>query len=398
MSGEDTADAGERTAGGRAAWWVFWTFLKVGALSFGGPAATQGLVYTKAVVSLGWLAEEEFHRLLGMVNIIPGPNAVQMAMYIGHRRAGRWGFVLGGLAFVLPGTLISMALAAGYVRYGQTPPIEALLYGVKPVVIAVIAWSVFRLGRGLRPSPLRLALMAGAALLYAVGVNEVFVLALLGALMLAGPLGTRLSRLSGRGPAALAVPSVLALGIRMGTGPWREGVDLASLTLVFLKAGMLLFGGGTVLLAVLRTELVVGQGWLTQPQLLEAVTIGHMTPGSVLTAATFIGYLLAGWAGAVLATVAVMAPSFAMMTMAGPAMRLVERSAMVKAFLDGVTLAVVGIVAAVTVELGRDALVDPLTALMAVAGLGVLLWRPKAVLPLMLCGAAVGMVSLLSAL
>lgn len=386
-----SSDSSEEAHPNHRAWEVFWTFLKIGALSFGGPAATQGLVYAKAVAALKWLREEEFHRLLGMVNIIPGPNAVQMAMYIGRRRAGGIGFVLGGLAFVLPGALISALLAAGHVRYGGTPPVEAVLYGVKPVVIAVIAWSVLRLGRGLGPSPPRLCLMGLAAALYLAGLGEIAILGLCGLLVLGGRALQHL-RDSWSHPLAAAGSASLSLPLWAGHS---GSVDLPALTGVFLKAGLLLFGGGTLLLAVLNSELVAAQGWLTRPQLLEAVAIGHMTPGSVLTTATFIGYLLAGTAGAVGATAAVLAPSFLLMTLAGPLMRAIGRSPSAQAFLDGVTLAVVGIVAALLVELGRDALVDALTAAVALCSLALLLWRPALVLPLLACGALAGLLPLL---
>ncbi|MGH3566001.1 MAG: chromate efflux transporter [Pseudonocardia sp.] len=371
---------------------VFRVFFTVGALAFGGPAATQGLVYSKAVVQLNWISERDFLDLMGVVNLLPGPNAVEMAMHIGRMRAGRLGFLAGGLAFMLPGSVIAAFLAAAYVRYGDTPSAEAVLYGVKPVVIAVTAWAAWRLARSVGLTLPRVVAMVGALGLYLAGINETVVLLGLGVIAALVCVARERRRTDTKNA---------SVGTLLGLIPgWperattavadRSGIGMDQIALVFLKAGALMFGGGTVLLAVLRTEVVVNQGWLTEAELLEAITIGQVTPGPILTTATFVGYLLAGSAGAIVATVAALIPSFALMTLARPLIVLLRRSPPTKAFLQGVTMAAVGVVAAVTIELGGDALVDPLTIVEAVLAMTVLLWRPKLALALIFAGALAG--------
>lgn len=369
----------------RSALSVFWVFFRIGASAFGGPAATQGLVYSKLVADLKWIGEKDFLDLMGMVNVLPGPNAVEMAMHIGHKRAGRLGFLLGGLAFMLPGAVIAVVLAVIYVRYSATPSADALLYGVQPVVIGVTTWSTYRLAKSAKPSVFRVgvAVAAGAAYLFA-SLNEVLILAACGLVMLVR------ARVAARQSTAFL--PVLGVG-HLWAAADPTGVSINRLLLVFLKAGVLLFGGGSLLLAVLHNELVVNLRWLTEAQLLEAITVGQVTPGPVLNTATFIGYLLAGVPGAVVATVAVLVPSFLLMMAAGPVLRLIRRSPDLTAVLDGVTLASIGMIGAVTVQLARSALVDVLTVVLAVGALGVLLWRPKFVLPLIACGIAVGLVA-----
>lgn len=392
MSEQDAGPDQRPNGRTREAATVFRVFCTVGALSFGGPAATQGLVYNKAVVQLKWISERDFLDLMGVVNLLPGPNAVEMAMHIGRARAGRLGFLAGGLAFMLPGSVIAALLAAAYVRYGETPSVEAMLYGLKPVVIAVTAWSAWRLARSVGLAVPRVAAMTAALGLYLAGVNETVVL--LGSGLVAALV--RVVRDRGRDGAGYA--SFIAMpGFLPGvpTRVTRELVERAEigldqLALVFLKAGALMFGGGAVLLAVLRAEVVVDQGWLTEAELLEAITIGQVTPGPILTTATFVGYLLAGPAGAAVATVAALIPSFALMTLARPMIAFLRRSPPSKAFLDGVTTAAVGVIAAVTIELGGDAIVDVLTAVEAVLAMAVMLWRPKLTLALILAGGLVG--------
>ncbi len=373
---------------------VFWAFFTVGALAFGGPAATQGLVYNKAVVQLEWISERDFLDLMGVVHLLPGPNAVEMAMHIGRARAGGLGFLAGGLAFMLPGSVVAAFLAAAYLRYGDTPSAEAVLYGVKPVVIAVTGWSAWRLARSVGLTLPRVVAMVAALGLYLAGSNETVVLLGLGVIAALVCVAREQQR-TGTDTRNVSAGSLLGLvpawPERAATAlADRSGIGVDQIALVFLKAGALMFGGGTVLLAVLRAEVVVNQGWLTEAELLEAITIGQVTPGPILTTATFVGYLLAGPTGATVATVAALIPSFALMTLARPLIALLRRSPPTKAFLDGVTMAAVGVVAAVTIELGGDAIVDPLTTVEAVLAMAIMLWRPKLALALIIAGALVG--------
>lgn len=386
--GEPTEPTGR---GWREALVVFRVFATVGALAFGGPAATQGLVYSKAVVELGWISEREFLDLMGVVNLLPGPNAVEMAMHIGRTRAGRLGFFAGGLAFMIPGSVIAALLAVAYLRYGQTPSAEAVLYGIKPVAIAVTAWSAWRLARSLGLKLPRLALMVLALGLYLASLNETLILLGLGLLVALVRLARDRSFPTPWRPRSFPLP----LGFPAAWTPslpslTERGIGLDQIAWVFLRAGALMFGGGTVLLAVLRTEVVVNRQWLTGPQLLEAITIGQITPGPILTTATFVGYLLAGPPGAVTATLAALAPSFALMGLSRPLITLLRRSPPTRAFLDGVTMAAVGVIAAVTIQLGTEAVVDVVTAAEAITALAVMLWRPKLALVLIVAGGLIG--------
>ncbi|OJF10544.1 chromate efflux transporter [Couchioplanes caeruleus] len=374
----------DRSARRRATAEVFWVFLRIGALSFGGPAATTGLVHSKVVLGLKWIDKRDFLDLAGIVSVLPGPNAVEMAMHIGRHRAGRAGFVAGGVAFILPGALLATILGALYVQYGTTPAAASLLYGIKPVVVAVTAWTVIRLAGSAKPRrPRRAVLMAGVAVAYVIGVDELLLLAVAGVLGLAAHL-----RHTGvpHKPGALT----LALAAPMGQP------DLPSLAGVFLKAGALLFGGGAVLLALLRGELVVDRGWITESQLLDAIAVGQVTPGPVLNTATFLGYTLGGLPGALIVTIVVVLPSFVLMAAAGPLLRLIRSYSWTRAVLDGVTLGVIGVLAGVTVEFGRTGIIDPLTAAVA-AGAALILWRrPRSALVLVAAGAAFGLLRLLA--
>ncbi|MFF6785548.1 chromate efflux transporter [Streptomyces sp. NPDC012510] len=371
-------------ARGRAAAEVFWVFLRIGSLSFGGPAATMGLVHSKVVLGLKWIDKREFLDLTGMVSVLPGPNAVEMAMHIGQRRAGRAGFVLGGVAFILPGALLATLLGALYVEYGTTPAVTGLLYGIKPVVVAVTAWTVVRLAKTAKlRRPLRAALMAAVALAYVLGVDEILLLAVAGVLALVARF-RHTARRNTRG--ALMLPLAAPTG----------NTDLVSLAGVFLKAGALLFGGGAVLMALLRGELVVDRGWITETELLDAIAVGQVTPGPVLNTATFLGYTLGGPLGALVVTVVVVLPSFALMVAAGPLLRFIRAHDWTRALLDGITLGSIGVLAGVTVEFARTGIIDPLTAGLAAAAALVLWRRPQSALALVAAGAAFGLLRLLA--
>jgi len=371
----------DRSARRRATAEVFWVFLRIGALSFGGPAATTGLVHSKVVLGLKWIDRRDFLDLAGMVSVLPGPNAVEMAMHIGRHRAGRVGFLAGGVAFILPGAVLATVLGALYVRYGTTPAAASLLYGVKPVVVAVTAWTVIRLAGTARPRHHRAVLMAAVAIAYIIGVDELLLLGVAGLFGFAAHL-RRAARPDRPGAAAL----VLAVPIGQP--------DLWSLAGVFLKAGALLFGGGAVLLALLRGELVVDRRWITETQLLDAIAVGQVTPGPVLNTATFLGYTLGGLPGALIVTIVVVLPSFLLMAAAGPLLRLIRAHDWARATLDGITLGAIGVLAGVTVEFGRTGIIDPLTAAVAV-GAALILWRrPQSALVLVAAGAAFGLLRL----
>ena len=341
-------------------------FLKLGATAFGGPAVHIAMMEDEVVRRRAWISPAEFLDLLGATNLIPGPNSTEMAIHIGHRRAGGPGLVVAGLSFLLPAVAIVWALAWAYVRIGRLPQVAGLLYGVKPVIIAVIAQALWGLGRtALKSRGLVLVGLTAAGLSLA-GVNELLVL-----------FGTGVAVAVGRG---LGGSKVLGLALlpslsplALATAPARP-FQLDVLFLAFLKVGAVLFGSGYVLLAFLRAELVVRLGWLSEAQLLDAIAVGQVTPGPVFTTATFVGYVLGGHAGALAATAGIFLPAFFFVAASGPLVPRLRRSATAGAFLDGVNVASLALMATVTWQLGWSAVRDWPTALLAVAS-GVLLLR-----------------------
>jgi chromate transporter len=365
-SGEPVASAAEaeRSALGELAG----LFLKLGATAFGGPAAHIAMMEDEVVRRRRWLSREEFLDLLGATNLIPGPNSTEMAIHVGHRRAGWRGLVVAGLCFVLPATAIVWALAWAYVRFGRLPEAAGLLYGVKPVIIAVVLQALWSLGRSaIKTRGLAVAALASAAL-SAAGVNELALLFGAGAVV---ALGRRLLPRPGTA-AALFLPPLPSLGLAaLAT---VQPFQLSTLFLVFLKIGAVLFGSGYVLLAFLRSEFVVRLGWLTEAQLLDAVAVGQFTPGPVFTTATFVGYVLHGHVGAAAATVGIFLPAFFFVAVSGPLVPRLRRSPTAGAFLDGVNVASLALMAVVTWQLGWSAVRDLPTSVLAV-GSAVLLLR-----------------------
>ena len=340
-------------------------FLRLGLLGFGGPAAHIALMHEDIVVRRGWVSEREFADLLAATNVIPGPNSTEMAIHIGRRLAGWPGFFVAGACFILPAAIIVGALAAVYIRYGHTPDLRAVMRGVFPVIIAVLVHAVVQLSRTALTRGAAWIVALGAALLALNGVHELWLLATGGVALVAGRAASR-----GRAPAAvlIAMSSVAALGAAAAAAQAQSAVPLSKLTLIFLKIGSVLYGSGYVLIAFLRADLVDRWGWLTDQQLLDAVAVGQATPGPLFTTATFIGAVLAGWPGAVLATTAIFLPAFVFVALTQPLIPRIRRSPAAAAVLDGVVAASLGLMAAVAVRLGYAALVDGVswtTALLA---------------------------------
>jgi chromate transporter len=338
-------------------------FLRLGTTAFGGPAAHIAMFEDEVVRRRGWLSRERFLDMLGATQMIPGPNSTEMAIHVGYERAGYAGVVVAGLSFILPAALITLGFAWAYVRFGSLPETAAFLYGAKPAIIAVVAQALWRLGAAALRST-RLVLAAGAALCAsALGGEELLVLFGTGAALAAAR--------SFAGPGARAgAPALFAGGLAplaTGTGA-AAGFTLLALFLFFLKVGAVLFGSGYVLLAFLRADLVERWQWLTNAQLLDAITVGQLTPGPVFTTATFIGYLLGGGPGALVATVGIFLPAFLYVALLAPVLPRLRRSPGAAAFLDGVNAASLALLAIVTWQLARSAIIDPPTALLAGAG------------------------------
>ncbi|HEV8472539.1 MAG TPA: chromate efflux transporter [Methylomirabilota bacterium] len=362
-------------------------FLRLGLVAFGGPAAHIAVMREELVRRRRWVSDERFLDLLGITNLIPGPNSTEMAIHLGYVRAGAWGLVAGGVCFIVPAMLIVMAIAWAYVRYGTLPAGASLLWGIKPVIIVIVLQAIWALGRSaVRGAGAAAAGVAVTALALA-GVNEL-------ALLFGAGLVTMAARGRPRASAALTALWAGATPARAlaAAGTATAVVSLSTLALTFLKIGAVLYGSGYVLLAFLRADFVERLGWLTEGQLLDAVAIGQFTPGPVFTTATFIGYVLAGWTGALLATVAIFLPSFVFVAASHPLLPRLRRSPRAAAFLDGVNVAALGLMAAVTWQLGRAAIVDLVSAAIALAA-AVALFRYRVNSAWVVAGgAAVGLV------
>lgn len=352
------------------------SFLRLGLLAFGGPAAHIAMMEDEFVRRRGWLTRAEFLDLVGAAGLIPGPSSTEVAIYIGHRRAGTAGLLLAGACFIAPAAVLTAGIAWAFVRYGQLPAVGGALAGIRAVVIAIVAQALLGLARSaLRTPVLWLLAAAAAAATSALGATPLPVLLGTGALSLAIARLRRAGRTGGgAGAAGLAALPLGALAPSLApaaaaTSAAATGaVGLLPLFLVFAKIGGLVFGSGYVLLAFLRTELVQGTGWLTEAQLINAVAVGQFTPGPVFTTATFIGYLLAGLPGAAVATVGIFLPSFVLVAASGPLIPRLRGSPLAAAFLDGVNAASLALMAVVLVDLARVSLLDLPTVLLATAG------------------------------
>jgi chromate transporter len=379
--GVDIADAGANRGGRTTAHRVgelAGFFLKLGMIAFGGPAAHIAMMDAEVVRKRGWLTREQFLDLLGAANLIPGPSSTEMAIYIGLVRAGWRGLIVAGTCFILPAMVIVLALAVAYVQYGALPQVVWLLYGVKPVIIAIVIQALWGLGTKAVKGPLTGTVAVAVIVLSLLGVSPVLLLFAGGLLVMAlsnlrQAWAERVGAIALVGPIVLNASSTSAAAATAGAS---APVSLWSLTTFFLKVGSILFGSGYVLLAFLRADLVQHWRWLTDQQLIDAIAVGQFTPGPVFTTATFIGYVVAGFPGAILATIGIFLPSFLLVAVSYPVIPRLRRSSWAAGFLDGVNVASLGLMAAVTWQLGRAALVDGVTiALGLLATLAVFMLR-----------------------
>jgi chromate transporter len=341
-----------------------------------------------------WLSREEFLDLLGATNLIPGPNSTEMAIHIGHRKAGWVGLLIAGSCFIIPAALIVAGFAWAYVRYGTVPQAGALLYGVKPVIIAVVMQALWGFARAALKTGLLLMIGAAGTVLGFWGINELAIL--LGAGLVVGignHLTNRMKRrnlLSRSAPFILIAPITQAAAAGMSTA---ATIGLWPLFLFFLKVGSILYGSGYVLLAFLRADLVERWHWLSDAQLLDAVAVGQVTPGPVFTTATFIGYLLGGFDGAIVATVGIFLPAFFFVALSGPLVPRIRGSATAGAFLDGVNAASLALMAVVTWQLAKAAVVDLTTVALLVISLILLVRYRLNSVWLVIGGGTVGLLS-----
>ncbi|MGZ4150634.1 MAG: chromate efflux transporter [Actinomycetota bacterium] len=359
-------------------------YLKLGVIGFGGPAAHVSLMRREFVVARRWLDEDRFLELFGAANLIPGPSSTELGMMIGYLRAGWAGLVVAGVCFIAPAMAIVLALAWSYVRLGSLPQVGWILFGVTPVIVAIVADALWQLGRRALRSWGLAALGAAVLALYLGGVNLLL-------LLFGGALLVTMARNARRlGRRLHALMPVLPIGVLSAAS--GGAATPASLFLEFAKLGAVVFGSGYVLLAFLRVDLVQHLHWLTERQLLDAVAVGQVTPGPVFTTATFVGYLVDGLAGAFVATAGIFLPAFILSGVVYSLLPRIRRSPWAGAFLEGVTVCGLGLMAGVAVQFARLAIVDVASATIAVIAFVVLRrFQPNSAW-LVLGGAAAGLV------
>lgn len=348
-------------------------FFRLGTIAFGGPAAHVAMMDDEVVKRRRWLSRETLLDLMGVTSLLPGPNSTELAIHIGYERAGWAGLFIAGGTFILPAMTLVWILAVVYVQYQTVPQVEWLLYGIKPVIMAVVLNALFKLGKkALKDTPTKVA--GGVAIAaYLAGLHEIAILLVIGlAVMLFKnwqrqypkppestglfflPLSGGFAQL-GTGTAAATATTAVATSISIG-----------SVFLFFLKIGSVLYGSGYVLLAFLQRDLVERFQWLTSQELLDAVAVGQLTPGPVFTTATFVGYVIAGHGGAIAATIGIFLPAFLLVGLVNPWVSKLRQSPWASGFLDGVNAASLGLMAGVTFTLARAAIVDGVTIGVAV--------------------------------
>ena len=347
-------------------------FLRLGFTAFGGPAAHIAFMRDEVVRKRGWVTDEQFVDLMGVANLIPGPTSTELAIYLGYLRAGWQGLIVAGICFIFPAMAMVLILAALYVQYGTLPQVTWLFYGIQPIVVAIILQALWNLRRAaLKTTPL-VVLMIIVLILYFLGVNVLVLL--LGSGILAAAWRWSRDRLKAKEHLAAMLPFLKSHLTIAGTAAGATAtVSLLTLFLTFLKYGAVIYGSGYVLLAFLRTDLVQNLGWLTDRQLLDAITIGQVTPGPVFTTATFIGYVISGLPGALLATLGIFLPSFALIALVHPIAARLRTFPPTAALLDAVNAAAFGLMLGVLIQIAQVALVDPLTWLVAILALIALL-------------------------
>jgi chromate transporter len=353
-------------------------FLRLGTTAFGGPAAHIALTRHEVVERKQWLEDVEFARLIGLSNLVPGPNSTEVAMHVGRVRAGWRGLVGAGVAFILPACLMMLGLAWLYDEYGTRPTFQSVLAGITPVVVVLVAQAILQLSRSSLRSIVTILIAIAAFIAAMASAHELVILAVAGLVALlvwrirsdAPPRGER--------GAFATSPLVPMLPLLHDAAPVVVAVDPATLTslfLVFLEIGAVLYGSGYVLYAFLESQVVDQRHWITEQQLVDAIAIGQVTPGPVFTTATFVGYLVRGVPGAIVATVAIFLPAFCFVGATDVVVRRLRDSAAFAAFLSGVVAGSIALMLWVTLTLGDRAFVDGWTVAVAVAAAIVLAWR-----------------------
>lgn len=327
------------------------TFLKLGITSFGGPAAHVALMEDELVKKKKWLSREKFMDLYGATNLIPGPNSTELAIHISYERGGVLGLFLGGISFILPAMLSVLLCAILYKQYGSIPEISNLLFGIKPVIIAIISLALYRLSKSLLNNKIRIFLFLSVILLSFSGIGEISLLLFAGTVMYLIKNKPKLYSIN------------FYLPVLLGTFVNDKKIELPKLFFIFLKIGSVLYGSGYVLLAFLESEFVTRLHLITKAQLLDAVAIGQFTPGPVFTTATFIGYLIRGIPGAIIGTIGIFLPAFLLVWWVNPLIPKLRSSKIFSSILDGVNVASLALMATVSIILAKNSIVDFYTGL-----------------------------------
>jgi chromate transporter len=340
-------------------------FLKLGTIAFGGPAAHIAMMQDEFVGKRRWISEQDFLDRLAATNLIPGPSSTELGIFVGYSKRGWLGLLIAGCCFILPAALLVTLIAAAYVRFGTTPQVNGILYGIKPAVIAIVLQAVWNLSRTAAKTRLLGAIGVTALAFSLYGLSPLLVLAL-SAFVTAG--WWSVANRQSRGLSSVAIVKRAGVMAALVGSTAAVPVSLLRLFLSFLKIGSVVFGSGYVLLAFLRTEFISRLHWLTEKQLIDAVAVGQFTPGPVFTTATFIGYLVGGMRGAVVATTGIFLPGFLFVALSGPLIPRIRRSRLASAILDGVVAGSLGLMAAVAWLLGRAAVIDaPTLAILGVS-------------------------------
>ncbi|MTE26921.1 chromate efflux transporter [Winogradskyella ouciana] len=324
-------------------------FFKLGCFAFGGPAAHIAMMEDEIIEKRKWMTRDYFLDLIGTTNLIPGPNSTEMTMHCGYERAGKVGLFVAGIAFIFPATVITALLAYLYVKYGQLPEVEPFIYGIKPAVLAIIAGAILKLGKKAIKSTELIIIGVLVLVVSLLGVNEVV------ALLAAGVLGMLYFYIKSKTVSNLN--SISPLILFLGFNTTIAKVTTLKLFLIFLKVGAILYGSGYVLFAYLDAELVT-RGLMTRAELIDAIAIGQFTPGPVLSTSTFIGYQLSGFTGALVATAGIFLPSFLFVLILNPFIPRMQKSRILRYFLDSVNVAAVAVMLAVLIIMAKDTLVE----------------------------------------
>jgi len=358
-------------------------FLKLGTIGFGGPTALIALMETEMVHKRKWVSHEYFMDMLAATNLVPGPNAVEMAIHLGQIRAGFLGLLLAGFSFLLPPTVITLVLAILYVRWGSLPQITQIFYGISPVVISIILFSGIRIGKSALNSATTVCLALICVVASLLNIDEAVIILSSGLISVLIYI-FRTNKIT-------PVLFLLSFTVNFITVCSFVNSKLANLGLYFLKIGFILFGSGLVLFAYIHNDLVNNFQWLTERQLLDAIAVGQFTPGPVSSSVTFIGYLIAGIPGAIISTLGIFFPSFIIVTILGKILPKIRKSQIVQIFLNGVNAAVVALIISVTISLFKSSISDYLTLAIFFSSLFII-WKYKIdPIWLILSGAIIGL-------